>query len=81
MHMAEFLQKAAALAVGIVLAIAALIFASVVLALAAAVAIVVGGWLWWRTRHIRRELRRQAGEAQRREGAVIEGEYRRLDER
>lgn len=79
--MAEFLQKAAALAVGIVLAIAALIFASVVLALAAAVAIIVGGWLWWRTRHIRRELRRQADEAQRREGAVIEGEYRRLDDR
>lgn len=79
--MAEFLQKAAALAVGIVLAIAAIIFASVVLALAAAIAIVVGGWLWWRTRHLRRELRRQAEDMQRRDSAVIEGEYRRIDER
>jgi Flp pilus assembly protein TadB len=79
--MVEFLQKAAALAVGIVLAIAAILFASVVLALAAAIAIVVGGWLWWRTRHLRREMRRQAEELQRREGAVIEGEYRRIDER
>lgn len=79
--MAEFLQKAAALAVGIILAVIAFVFASVVLALAAAIALVVGGWLWWRTRHLRREMRRQAEALQRREGAVIEGEYRRIDER
>lgn len=79
--MAEFLQRAAALAVGIILAVIAFVFASVVLALAAAIALVVGGWLWWRTRHLRREMRRRAEELQRREGAVIEGEYRRIDER
>jgi len=82
--MANFLQRAAALAVGLVLTIAALIFASVILAVAAAIAIVLGGWLWWHTRHVRRELRRadlQAREGRRADGTVIEGEYRRIDER
>jgi hypothetical protein len=82
--MANFLQRAAALAVGLVLTIAALIFASVILAVAAAIAIVLGGWLWWRTRHVRRELRRvdlEAREGRRADGAVVEGEYRRIDER
>jgi len=82
--MANFLQRAAALAVGLVLTIAALIFASVILAVAAAIAIVLGGWLWWRTRDVRRELKRrdlEARSAGRSEGAVIEGEYRRIDER
>ena len=82
--MGNFLQRAAALAVGLILTIAALIFASVVLALAAAIALVLGGWLWWRTREVRRELRRRAAEARgtgRVDGAVIEGEYRRIDRR
>jgi len=82
--MANFLQRAAALAVGLVLTIAALIFASVILAVAAAIAIVLGGWLWWRTRHVRRELRRvdlEARESRRADGTVVEGEYRRIDER
>jgi hypothetical protein len=82
--MANFLQRAAALAVGLVLTIAALIFASMILAVAAAIAIVLGGWLWWRTRHVRRELRRvdlEAREGRRAGGAVVEGEYRRIDER
>jgi len=82
--MANFLQRAAALAVGLVLTAAALIFASVILAVAAAIAIVLGGWLWWRTRHVRRELRRvdlEAREGRRADGTVVEGEYRRIDER
>jgi uncharacterized iron-regulated membrane protein len=82
--MGNFLQRAAALAVGLILTIAALIFASVILAVAAAVAIVLGAWLWWRTRDVRRELRRRglhAADVERTEGAVIEGEYRRIDER
>lgn len=82
--MANFLQRAAALAVALVLTVAALIFASVILAVAAALAIVLGGWLWWRTRHVRRELRRvdlEAREGRRAAGTVVEGEYRRIDER
>ncbi|HZM37039.1 MAG TPA: hypothetical protein VFC18_21450 [Burkholderiales bacterium] len=79
--MANFLQRAAALAVGIVLTILALVFASVMLALAAAIALVLGGWLWWRTRALRRELRRRAAERPKEGAVVIEGEYRRIDER
>ena len=79
--MANFLQRAAALAVGIILTIAALVFASVVLALAAAIALVLGGWLWWRTRGVRRELERRAAERPKEGAVVIEGEYRRIDER
>ncbi len=80
-----FLQRLGGVLVAIVLTIAALIFASVILAVAAAIAIVVGGWLWWRTRDVRRELRRRnlegTADIERAEGAVIEGEYRRIDER
>ena len=69
----NLLQRLAGVAVAIVLAIAALIFASVVLALAAAIALVLGGWLWWHTRDLRRDLERRAQDAR---GTVIEGDYR-----
>ena len=80
-----FLQRLGGVLIAVALTIAALIFASVILAVAAAIAIVVGGWLWWRTRDVRRELRRRdlesTADVARAEGAVIEGEYRRIDER
>jgi predicted tellurium resistance membrane protein TerC len=80
-----FLQRLGGVLIAVVLTIAALIFASVILAVAAAIAIVVGGWLWWRTRDVRRELRRRdlegTADVERAESAVIEGEYRRIDER
>lgn len=79
-----FLQRLGGVLVAVALTIAALIFASVILAVAAAVAIVLGAWLWWRTREVRRELRRRdlhAADVERAEGAIIEGEYRRIDER
>jgi len=41
----------------------------VMLAIAATLALVIWGWLWWRTR----EIRRAAGEG---DNVVIEGEYR-----
>ena len=75
----QALQRAAGIVAGLVLLAAALMFASVLLALAAAFAIVIGAWLWWRTRALRREAREN-------QPAVIEGEYRieqetaRLDE-
>lgn len=62
-------QRIAGAALGILLFIAALFFASVVLAAAALLALGVWGWLWWQTR----ELRKAAAKA---EGTVIEGEYR-----
>lgn len=65
----NFLQRAAGIVVGIVLLVLAFVFASVIFAVAAILALMVWGWLMWRTRHLRRDLERG-------EGAVIEGEYR-----
>ncbi len=67
--MRRFLERTLGLLVGLALAVAAVIWASIVLALAAAFAIVIGAWLWWRARGLRR--RAAAGES-----VVIEGEYR-----
>ncbi len=79
--MARLLQRALGLLVGLLLLAAALIWASIILAVAAALAIVIGAWLWWRTRELRR---REAQEGP----VVVEGEYReerevsrRLDDR
>jgi len=63
------LQRVLGLVVGIALLIAAFIFASAIFAVAAILALIIWGWLMWRTRHLRREMERA-------EGSVIEGEYR-----
>lgn len=82
--MMNFVQRVIAFILALGLAAAAVVFASFVLALGAAMALVLGGWLWWRTRHLRREMRQAA---ERSHGTVIEGEYRveresrRIDER
>ena len=65
----SLIQRIAGAALGILLFIAALFFASVVLAAAALLALGIWGWLWWKTR----DLRKAAAQA---EGTVIEGEYR-----
>ena len=65
----NFLKRAAGAIVGIVLLVAAFFFASVVIAVAAILALLIWGWLMWRTRHLRRDLERA-------NGSVIEGEYR-----
>jgi hypothetical protein len=62
------LQRVVGLIVGIALLIAAVIFASVIFAVAAILALMIWGWLMWRTRHLRREMARG-------EGSVIDGEY------
>jgi len=75
-----FVQRFLGFVLALALTAAALVFASVILAFAAAIALVLGGWLWWRTRQLRRDLERSSG-------TVIEGEYRveretrRIDER
>jgi len=65
----QVLQRVVGLIVGIALLIAAFVFASVIFAVAAILALMIWGWLMWRTRHLRREMARG-------EGSVIEGEYR-----
>ena len=74
----EQLKRIAGALLGIALFIAAFIFASVILAVAAVLALIVWGWLMWRTRHLRRAVEEAAQRAAR-EGAageVFEGEYR-----
>ena len=65
----NLLQRVAGGVLAVVLFVLALVFASVIFAVAAVLALALWAWLWWRTR----ELRRAAAQA---EGSVIEGEYR-----
>ncbi|MEW6687663.1 MAG: hypothetical protein AB1452_01100 [Pseudomonadota bacterium] len=67
--MLKFLERALGLLIGLALLAAALVFTSIFLALVAAFAIVIGAWLWWRTRGLRRQAAREGG-------VTIEGEYR-----
>jgi len=69
------LARVAGALIGIALFIAAFVFASVIFAVGAVLALILWGWLMWRTRGLRRELERtqRAGSA---DGTVIEGEYR-----
>ncbi|MGA8005517.1 MAG: hypothetical protein WCA17_05420 [Burkholderiales bacterium] len=69
MNPRSLLQRIVGAMLGIALFIAAFIFASVLLAIAATAALLIWGWLWWRTREIRRDAREG-------DNVVIEGEYR-----
>jgi len=61
------LKRFAGFLLALIVALSALIWASIVLALAAAIALLLGAWLWWHGRKIERD--HPAPE-------VIEGEYR-----
>ena len=63
----SLIQRVTGAALGVVLFIAVLVFASVIIAIAAAAALLFGVWLWWRSRKLPK--RRGAG-------VVVEGEYR-----
>jgi hypothetical protein len=63
------LQRILGAVLGIALFVLAFVFASVLLAIAATAALLIWGWLWWRTREIRRAAREG-------ENVIIEGEYR-----
>jgi hypothetical protein len=69
-----FLQRLLAIVLALGLAALGLIFASVLLAVMMAAAVSVGGWLWWRTRHLRKQGA-QAAAAQPASGSVLEGEF------
>jgi len=46
---------------GVVLLAGAVVFSVVLLAVAAVAGVLVGGYLWWKTRSLRRQLREQGG--------------------
>lgn len=57
---------------------AGIALSAVFFAVFAVLAIVWGGWFWWQTRHLRRQMREQGGRVQ---GAdIIEVEYQVLDD-
>jgi hypothetical protein len=62
--------------VGIVLLAGTLALSLIVIAAGTLAAVVVGGYLWWKTRELRRQIREQP-----RDGRVIEGEAIREDSR
>jgi cobalamin biosynthesis protein CobD/CbiB len=71
------LQRIVGIALAIVLFIAAFIFASVIFAAAAILALGVWGWLVWKTRDLRKAAAQAKAQAKAQaEGTVIEGEYR-----
>jgi hypothetical protein len=65
----ELLQRIVAAVLGILLFVAAFVFASFLLAAVAAFALVIWAWLWWRTRKLRRDLAQG-------EQVIIDGNYR-----
>lgn len=70
-------QRVLGILIAVPLLIAAFVFASLLLAVAATLALLVWAWLWWKTRKLRQAMARHRRENVR-EGAgkVIEGEYR-----
>jgi hypothetical protein len=61
------IQRFVGVLLGLLFLVAVLVFASLALGVLLAVGLFVWGWLWWRTRSLRRAPGR---------GVVIEGEYR-----
>lgn len=53
------------LLLAVALVATALVFASLLVVVALATVLLIGGWVWWRTRHLKRS-----------KGVVIEGEWR-----
>jgi hypothetical protein len=63
------LRKILALVTGTILLILGFMFSVVILTAVAVIGLVIGGYLLWKTRKIRRAMQEQAGD-----GRVIEGE-------
>jgi membrane protein implicated in regulation of membrane protease activity len=68
----NLLQRIAGGVLAVVLFVLALVFASVVFAVVAVIALLFWAWLLWRTRHLPRRPAGKPGAT----GTVIEGEYR-----
>lgn len=62
----NLLQRIAGAALGVLLFVAAAVFASVIFAAIAALALMAWAWVWWRARNLPRQDK----------GVVVEGEYR-----
>ena len=92
--MNQFANRLVAVIVSIVLMVAGFMFSVVAFGVIAILALVIGGWFWWKTRAIRRQMREQMQDISqamaegRREAAqaaadehAIEGEFVRESEK
>jgi O-antigen/teichoic acid export membrane protein len=63
--MQYLLHKLFRVLLAVALVATALVFAAVLVVVALATVLLIGGWVWWRRRHLKRSR-----------GVVIEGEFR-----
>jgi membrane protein implicated in regulation of membrane protease activity len=69
------LEKIVALVAGAILLVVGFMFSLVLFAVIVSLGLLVWGYLWWRTRKLRRALREQQAQAREAmDGRVIEGE-------
>ena len=69
-----FMQKLVATVVTVGVFALALMFSVVFFALILTLGLVAWGYLWWKSRDLRRQMREQQGRREEAEGLVIEGE-------
>ncbi len=74
-RMSRWLFRAGVFAAGILVLIAALAISLALFAIALTVIAIGGAWFWWKTRHLRKEIRSAL-----RGGEVIEGEVIQVDQ-
>ncbi len=77
-----FLGRALAVAAGGLVLLAGLFVSAVVFSVMLVVGLAAGGWLWWKTRHLRRDLRERMQDMQRMQAGergrgadIIDGDY------
>lgn len=73
------LTKVLAVVAGVTMLVVGLMFSVVLLGVALVVGTVAGGWLWWKTRALRRDLRAQMQRMQGDLNAAMNGPSRRPD--
>lgn len=74
------LARVLTFAVAIAVIVIGFVFSLVVLAVVFGVGLVVAGYMWWRTRDLRKRMREQAASAPSTGGRIIEGEVLREKE-
>jgi predicted membrane protein len=72
--MRNFFATAVAIITGAVLVAGAFVISVVFFAIILAIGLVLGGYLFWKTRHLRKQMRQQNGERDVIEGTVISSE-------
>jgi Flp pilus assembly protein TadB len=70
----SLLGKLLTLSLGAVFLVLAFMFSLVVLAVVAVGGLLLWGWVWWKTRALRKQMREQGQQPPASEGYIIEGE-------